>query len=377
MKYPMGIIALVFTIVLLSASYHNNSIDYDRYQSLTPKQILGKKLFFDKNLSTPPGQACAGCHAPETGFANPDPNRPVSQGVHLDRFGNRNDLTAAYAGFSPDFHFDDEEGIYVGGQFWDGRAATLEEQAKGPFLNPLEMANPDEKAVIEKIRNADYAGLFKEIYGAKSLDDIEKAYNLTADAIAEYERSREVNPFNSKYDLYLKGKAELTEQEKRGLKLFEAEDKGTCAACHPNQPAEDGTPPLFTDHTYDNLGVPKNAENPFYYLPEEFNPDGVNFVDPGLGGVLNKPEENGKFKVPTLRNLAKTSPYMHNGLFKTIRQVVVFYNTRDVGPWPKPEYPENVNIDELGNLGLTEQEIDDIVAFLNTLTDGYDPYKGK
>ena len=112
-----------------------------------------------------------------------------------------------------------------------------------------------------------------------------------------------------------------------------------------------------------------------YYLPTEFNPDDVEFVDSGLGGFLNKPEENGKFKVPTLRNLSLTSPYMHNGIFKTIRQVVVFYNTRDIGPWPEPEYPKNVNTDELGSLGLTEQEIDDIVAFLMTLSDGYSPAK--
>jgi cytochrome c peroxidase len=153
--------------------------------------------------------------------------------------------------------------------------------------------------------------------------------------------------------------------------LFEDEDKGNCAACHPSQPSDDGTPPLFTDFTYDNLGVPKNPENPFYYLPKFLNPSGVDFVDLGLGGTLNKPSENGKFKVPSLRNIAKTSPYIHNGLFKNLRQVVAFYNTRDVGPWPQPEVRMNVNHDELGNLGLSEQEIDDIVAFMHTLTDGY------
>jgi cytochrome c peroxidase len=339
---------------------------------LTAKQQLGKKLFHDKNLSTPPGQACVDCHSPETGFGDPVAELPVSRGVFTDRFGNRNDLTAAYAGFSPEFHFDSAEGLYVGGQFWDGRAATLEEQAKGPFLNPLEMANPDEKAVIEKIRNADYANLFIEVFGENSLNDPIKAYDLTAEAIAEYERSGELNKFNSKYDLFLAGKTTLTAQEKRGLDLFNKEEKGNCAACHPSEMNADGSFPLFTDYTYDNLGVPKNAEIPFYYLPEEFNPDGVNYVDLGLGGFLNKPEENGKFKVPTLRNIAKTAPYMHNGYFKSLREILVFYNTRDIGPWPEPEYNKNVNTDELGSLGLTEREIDDIVAFLLTLTDDYD-----
>jgi cytochrome c peroxidase len=159
----------------------------------------------------------------------------------------------------------------------------------------------------------------------------------------------------------------------RGLALFENEKKGRCAECHPSRLGLNHEPPLFTDFTYDNLGVPKNPESPYYYLPKSLNPNGTKFVDLGLGGVVNKPEENGKFRVPSLRNVAVTAPYMHNGIFKTLRQVVVFYNTRDVGPWPAPEVPQNVNHEELGNLGLTEQEVDDIVAFLSTLTDGYEP----
>jgi cytochrome c peroxidase len=341
-------------------------------RTLTQKETLGKKLFFDKNLSTPTGQACADCHSPETGFANPNADYPVSTGVHKDRFGNRNDLPAAYAAFSPTFHYDANEGLYVGGQFWDGRAANLTEQAKGPFLNPLEMANPDEKSVVEKVRKSEYADLFRKVFGVASFDDPNKAYDMVAEAIAAYEKSSELNQFNSKYDLYLAGKVALAEQERRGLELFEDEEKGNCAACHPSQPSADGIPPLFTDFTYDNLGVPQNPENPFYYLPKNLNPNGVYFVDLGLGDILNKPSENGKFKVPSLRNVAKTAPYLHNGIFKNLRQVVVFYNTRDVGPWPPPEVRMNVNHDELGDLGLSEQEIDDIVAFMHTLTDGYD-----
>jgi len=323
-------------------------------RTLTQKETLGKKLFFDKNLSTPTGQACADCHSPETGFANPNADYPVSQGVHKDRFGNRNDLPAAYAAFSPTFHYDANEGLYVGGQFWDGRAADLAEQAKGLFLNPLEMSNPDAKAVVEKVCKSEYADLFRKVFGKATFDDPNKAFDMVAEAIAAYEKSSELNQFNSKYDLYLAGKVALTEQERRGLELFEDEEKGNCAVCHPNQPGADGTPPLFTDFTYDNLGVPQNPENPFYYLPKNLNPNGVYFVDLGLGDVINKPSENGKFKVPSLRNVAKTAPYLHNGIFKNLRQVVVFYNTRDVGPWPPPEVRMNVNHDELGDLGLSE-----------------------
>jgi cytochrome c peroxidase len=340
-------------------------------QKLTAKQQLGKKIFFDKNLSTPAGQACADCHAPEVGFTNPETSLPVSQGVYPDRFGKRNDLSAAYASFIPEFHYDAAKKSYIGGCFWDGRAKNLVEQAKGPFLNSLEMANPDGAAVVEKVRKADYVAAFKEVFGQDSLKDPNQAYNLIAEAIADYEKSSELNQFSSKYDLYVKGKVKLSEQELQGLALFEK--KGNCAACHPASPGKDGTPALFSDFGYDNLGIPKNAESPYYYLAKSLNPDGVNAVDLGLGSVLKDPAQNGKFRTPSLRNAAKTLPYSHNGFFKTLRQIVAFYNTRDVGPWPPPEVPENVNRKDMGNLKLTEQEVDDIVAFLNTLTDGYSP----
>jgi cytochrome c peroxidase len=349
----------------------------------TPKESLGKLLFFDRNLllffdrnlSTPPGQSCADCHAPEAGFGNPNQQLPVSRGANPDRFGNRNDLTAAYAAFVPPLEFDESEGIWVGGLFWDGRAATLAEQAKGPPLNPLEMANSDVESIVEVLRAAEYRDLFLQTYGEDALDDAAAAYDHMADAIAAYEMTSEVNPFNSKYDLYLAREAELSEQELRGLALFVGEQKGNCAACHPSEPGPDGSPPLFTDYTYDNLGVPRNPENPFYRMPVEYNPDGVGYIDLGLGAFVDDPAQNGLFRVPTLRNVALTAPYMHNGVFKTLYQSVAFYNSRDVAPWPAPEWPENVNREELGNLGLTPQEMEDIVAFLHTLSDGYGSHR--
>ena len=340
---------------------------------LTPREELGKLLFHDRNLSTPPGQACVDCHHPEAAFANPDATLPVSRGVHRDRFGARNDLTAAYAAHVPSFRFDSTEQTYLGGLFWDGRAATLAEQAKGPPTNPLEMANPDVEAVVESIRRAAYAQLFREVFGEGSLDEPLEAYERMAEAIAAFESTREFNRFDSKYDLYLQGRAELTEAELRGLRLFEDPGKGNCAACHPSRPGQDGSPPLFTDHTYDNLGVPRNPANPYLYMPPELNPDGPAFVDLGLGGVLNDPAEYGKFRVPTMRNIALTAPYMHNGYFQTLHEVILFYSTRDIGPWPPPEVKENLNTEELGNLGLSTTEIDEIVAFLQALTDGYSP----
>ena len=336
------------------------------------KERLGKLLFFEKTLSTPPGQACATCHAPEVAFADPETDLPVSRGVIPGRYGNRNDMTVTYAAYIPPLHFDQEEDLWIGGLFWDGRVNSLAQQAMQPPLNPLEMANPDTETIAEKLRALSYASLFTEVYGADALSNPGIAYNNMADAIEAYEKTSELSPFSSKYDHWLRGEAELTKQELRGLKLFEAEDKGNCAACHPSRLNEDGTPPLFTDFTYDNLGTPPNPENPFYSLPVELNPDGFAFIDLGLGKTVNDSAQNGKFRVPTLRNVAVTPPYMHNGVFKNLFTVMAFYNSRDVAAWPAPEVSVNVNKDELGDLGLSNQQLEDIVAFLKTLTDGWD-----
>ena len=363
------------------------------------KEKLGEHLFFDTNLSVTPGQSCASCHSPEAAFSEADNSIPVTKGIIPGRAGNRNVPVASYMAFSPEFYYDEKEQLYIGGQFWDGRSKNLEEQAKGPLLNPLEMANPDKKSVVEKVKHSFYVNLFKNIYGDNIFNNSDQAYDAIADAIAHFERTKQFNPFTSKYDYYLKGKVELSKQEMRGLKLFEAEDKANCAACHLSKPDEANTPPLFTDFTYDNLGVPRNPDNPFYKQEKAFNPDGLNYVDKGLADnpqviADNRVSESlGKMKVPTLRNIAITAPYMHNGYFKDLRAVVDFYNTRDVKTqcnniftnekqslanncWPVAEVKTNVNKDELGDLKLTDDEVDDLVAFMKTLTDGYqlNPY---
>jgi cytochrome c peroxidase len=363
--------------------------------SLTPMEELGKKLFFDENLSTPPGQSCATCHAPEVGFTGPvsqtNLETAVYPGAVHTRFGNRKPPTAAYGGDSPIMFYDAGEGLFIGGMFWDGRATgwtlgdPLAEQAQGPFLNPLEQNNPGKKQVILEVAKSNYANLFEEVWGEGSLDylvNIDATYERIARSISAYEKSVEVNPFTSKYDYYLKGEVKLTKEEKKGLKLFEG--KAMCSACHISEHGPNGEPPLFTDFTYDNLGVPKNPDNPFYMMPSQWNPDGANWVDPGLGGFLQGTEyaelaaENyGKHKVPTLRNVDKRpypefiKSYGHNGFFKSLEEITHFYNTRDVEPWPAPEVADNVNTSELGDLGLTAKEEARIVAFMRTLSDGY------
>jgi len=367
-------------------------------EDLAPIEQLGKALFFDTNLSTPPGQSCAACHAPEVGFTGPhsetNAHGAVYQGAVRNRFGNRKPPSVAYGGGSPVLHLDETEGLFIGGMFWDGRATgwtlgdPLAEQAQGPFLNPLEQNNPTAKIVVIKVSKSSYAKLFEEVWGPGSLDfkkDVAGTYERIARSISAYEKSKEVNPFSSKYDYYLKGLATLTEQEAKGLELFEG--KARCSTCHISQVGPNGEPPLFTDFTYDNLGVPKNPENPFYTVSAEWNPDGAGWIDPGLGGFLastdlyaDLADENwGKHKVPTLRNVDKrpypefVKAFGHNGYFKSLEEITHFYNTRDVEAWPPPEVPMNINTDELGNLGLTADEEAAVVAFMKTLSDGYVP----
>lgn len=372
-------------------------------QELLPMELLGKFIYFDK-ISSPDSMSCADCHAPMSGFTGPIPgiNREgsVYRGAVPQRFGNRKPPSAAYATFSPVFHYDEDEGLFVGGNFWDGRATgeilgnPAADQALGPFLNPVEHNNSSPQDVLEQIAESEYAMLWEEVWGEpisyEALEDIVANYDRVGLTIAAYEASSEVNPFSSKYDYFLKGQVNLTEQEALGLELYEG--KALCAECHPSQVGENGELPLFTDFTFDNLGVPKNPQNPFYKMDKVFlddgspiNPDGKDWIDPGLGGFLltrygwsGMAEENmGKHKVPTLRNVDKRpgnkSPkaFMHNGVFKSLEEVVHFYNTRDVEDWADPEVFENVNTDELGDLGLTPEEEAAIVAFMKTLSDGY------
>ena len=356
-------------------------------QALTDTQKVGKSLFYDTTLSDPAGQACAACHADNVGWTGPDEsvNRTgaVYPGAVPGRFGNRKPPAAAYAGDSPILHYVDSTTGWVGGMFWDGRATgvtlgdPLAEQAQGPFLNPLEQNNASAQVVVDKVAASDYAPLFMAVWGPDIFSDTDAAYVAIARSIAAFERSSQVSSFSSKYDAYLAGRASFTDQEKWGMGLFTA----NCSGCH--------VPPLFTDYSYDNLGIPKNPLNPFYN-ELAYNPLGADWVDHGLGGYLQSAgydvsvyaPELGKFKVPTLRNVDKrptanfVKAYGHNGYFKSLKQIVHFYNTRDVPragwkgvPWPAPEYAATVNTTEIGNLGLTRGDELAIVAFLKTLTD--------
>ncbi len=373
---------------------------------LLPIEQLGKELFFDQ-LSSPDRQSCASCHAPQVGFTGPNPgingHGGVYRGAVPTRFGGRKPPSSAYATLSPIFQYDDVEELFLGGNFWDGRAtgwtlgSPAAEQALGPFLNPVEQNNPSKLAVLEQVAGESYADLWEIVWGAPLVfgtdDEVDTNYVRIGLAIAAYEGSPEVNAFSSKFDYFLAGEAELTPEEAWGMELFNGE--ANCAACHPA--------PLFTDFTYDNVGIPRNPANPFYrmnrvYLDDgtPINPLGFDWVDPGLGGFLESLPEDfftdlglvkdaavaenlGKHRVPTLRNvglrpgLGFPKAYMHNAALKSLKEVVHFYNTRDVEEWAPPEVLENLNDEELGDLGLTDAEEDALVAFMNTLSDGYVP----
>lgn len=336
--------------------------------ALSDKEELGLLIFTDSTLSMPAGQSCASCHEVGRGFADPE-KRAISEGVVKGRFAKRNSPTVAYARFVPPLSYDSVEEVYVGGLFLDGRVANLTEQAADPFIDMLEMAN-SRQGVVHSIRKAPYFAKLQAIYGQSN--DADSIFHYVTDALAAYQSSDVVSPFSSKFDDYLAGRATLTPDELRGKELFEDVEKGMCAECHPLTPDPLYGRVLFTDHTYDNLGVPRNEKNPYYTQPLQFNSSGRDFVDLGLGDVLKNSDEDGKFRVPTLRNIALTAPYGHNGYFATLEDIVHFYNVRDVdttGKFGAAEYPFTVNVDELGNLGLTPEEERQIVTFLHTLTD--------
>ena len=418
MKTVQG--AIVFLILITCVIMSGTALAV----TLTPIEELGRSIFFDQNLSINANLSCASCHGPEAGWTGPlsvtNEGGSVYEGSIAGRFGDRKPPSAAYATLSPIFN-QDKHGLFTGGNFWDGRATgeklgnPAADQAQGPFLNPVEQALPDSACVVYYVCTGDYPVSFVDVWGAEicnitwpgNVETVcvtegtnvalfpsdrtksDMAYDQIALSIAAYEDSSEVNAFTSKFDYTKMGSVKLSKLEQEGFALFKG--KGKCRLCH----LSNGKDPLFTDFTFDNLGIPQNPENPAGVAPD--------FVDPGLGGFLKNAgyseevyeEEWGKHKVPTLRNVdlrpdnAFVKAYGHNGYFKSLEGIVHFYNTRDVKPtcpgayteeealagdcWPPPEVAENVNTDELGDLGLTPEEEAAIVAFLKTLSDGYQP----
>ena len=433
---------------------------------------LGKALFFDPNLSVNGKQSCATCHDPGVGFSGPlsqvNLETAVYPGAIETRYGNRKPPISSYAGNSPNLHYDLALGKWAGGMFWDGRATgnilgdPLAEQAQGPFLNPLEMGMPDARLLAVRVARSEYADLFMEVWGPESLDfakDVDGVYERIARSIAAYERSSDANPFTSKFDLFWDNATAvgkdvtkikcgtpggmggggmggammgcpgggtspyrwsmyrnlgLSDVELRGLAAFNDPSRANCASCHSLEPGPEGYP-LFTNFGYDNLGIPKNPDNPYYTMPAKWNADGENWVDHGLGGYLKSAgetpdvyeQELGKFKIPSLRNVDLrpsddfVKAYGHNGYFKSLDEIVLFYAWRgltmngglglggsgldcdmrggggmgggdmammcDPNLFPQPEV--NQNLTPMNHFNMMDQST--IVTFLTTLSDGY------
>jgi len=340
------------------------------------KEDIGKALFFDKNLSKNRTQSCSTCHNPEAAFTDNRDNgvkKMASMGDDNKSVGDRQAPSAAYAMFSPEFHYDEKKKKYIGGQFWDGREATLAGQAGGPPLNPIEMGMSSKKEVISRLKENDYyVTALKSIYGDDIFNSTDKAYEAMTDTIQSFEMTKEFAAFDSKYDRFLKGEYDLTVLEDLGRSLFFSNNNNSCATCHVLK-GEDKEGETFTNYEYHNIGVPVNNE-----LRAK---NGVTQIDPGL---LNNPKvkdvaQKGKYKVPTLRNVAVTAPYMHNGVFKDLRTVVEFYdkynnkdrkiNPETGKPWAEPEVKETISLEELKANKQNDRKIDALVAFMKLLTD--------
>jgi cytochrome c peroxidase len=362
--------------------------------ALSPAAALGEKIFFDASLSASGQMSCATCHAEATAHATNDPAVVVPAGGEaLTTPGFRNAPSLRYLNLTPAFFFD-KEGTPTGGFNRDGRANSLTEQVERPFLAAHEMANDTAAAVVEKAKSAAWADEFRRVFGAAILDAPDAAFDRMRFALSRYQQeNNDFHPFDSKYDLFIAGKVALTGRELQGLALFNDPARGNCAACHPSGRASDGSPPLFTDFTYDNIGVPRNPAIPANADARYFD---LGLCAPFRTDLANRTDLCGAFKVPTLRNVAITAPYFHNGRFRTLREVVAFYVRRDTNPeewYPRaadgsvnkfddlpPAYIKNVNTTEvpynqrLGDApALSADEIDLVVEFLQTLTDGYRP----
>lgn len=385
---------LTTTALLFSAcgSGSSESITFDT------KEKLGKSLYFDTNLSLNRQTACATCHDPDHGFIDARflaedadqsifVNGALSVGDDGAALGGRNAPTAAYAMFSPSFHFDVNNSQYIGGQFHDGRAATLKDQAMGPPLDQAEMMMPSRDAVIDRIKeNPDYVIAFETHYGVGIFDDINASYEAMGEAIGKFEKTEEFAPFDSKYDRFLTCKetkrtsvclseGNWTIPEELGMSLFFSEANTNCINCHMLQSLEGLKNETFSNYEYHNIGTPKNFDILAIKGLDE------NTTEHGIlsQSTINDSALDGAIKVPTLRNIAITGPYMHNGVFKELRTVLEFYdhmgdgdrplNPETNAPWRQTDVNTTINHEDLAMPELTDDKLDALEAFLKTLTD--------
>ncbi|EJN08731.1 cytochrome c peroxidase [Bradyrhizobium sp. YR681] len=389
---------------------------------------LGKEIFYDASLSSSGALSCASCHSPDHAYGPPNDGPVMLGGANLSRQGARAVPSLTYLDRHPNFSIGPDKGdddkivdlaqmaaigqqatrttkaaggtgasaniVPQGGLFWDGRADTLQDQALFPLLDPNEMDGGSAEIVADKLRRAPYVQRFVELFGAGVLKNQRLLIAEAMFAVARYQvEEPSFHPYTSKYDYWLEGRALLSESELRGLQAFNDPDKANCAGCHTSAPTRDGLPPLFTDHQYEALGAPRNAALAGNRDPGYFD---LGVCGPHRTDIPEQTQYCGMFLTPTLRNTATRHAFFHNGVFKTLEQVLDFYNFRDTSPekvFPRAadgtvlryddlpqKYHANVDVTDPpfdrhpgDRPAMTERDEVDIIAFLKTLTDGYKP----
>jgi cytochrome c peroxidase len=363
----------------------------------TARERLGRSIFFDTSLSDPPGTSCASCHDPDRAFSgNHGSTTGVALGSRPGHFARRSTPSVLYMKYVPAFHFaleddDDLAESPFGGLTWSGRADSVAEFSRLPLLDADEMNNGSEAAVRAKLRRATYADdLSREFPGA--LDAPGSTLRAASEALQAFLTSDAMSPFSSKFDDFLRGRAQLSPLEMQGLKTFKSHEKGACGACHIvydvwNRP--EGS--MFTNYGYDALAVPRNRAVAANADPSRYD---LGLCERNQTRVPSSdPQWCLRFRTPSLRNVAVRERFMHNGVFSKLRDAVAFYATRSTNPdrWyppaakfddAPPRYRRNVNVVSLPYNGtegsqpvLNDEDIDAIVAFLQTLTD--EPYRSR
>jgi cytochrome c peroxidase len=393
LKLGRAAVAVGAAGLLLAACGGGSSSPSSSEQPLSAQAALGKEIFHDTSLSASGRQACASCHVAERGHAADNSLSVQLGGPALATPGLRNTPSIRYLAANTAFHFA-ADGTPTGGFFWDGRARSLQDQAGRPFLGEREMANASRADVVTKLARASYAAEFQRVFGADIFSRPDDAFDRMTLALQQYQREdSQFRPFSSKYDAFLRGQARLSDQELRGLAWFNSPAKGNCASCHPSAKAADGSLPLFTDFTYDALGVPRN---PLIAANDDPAYDDLGLCAREGGDLLARTDLCGAFKVPSLRNVALRGALFHNGRFTTLKEALTFYVQRDTNPekwYPlkadgsvdkfndlPPALRGNVNTTEApynrrpGDApALSDAEIDDVISFLHTLSDGFTP----
>nr|WP_116141651.1 cytochrome c peroxidase [Trinickia diaoshuihuensis] len=430
LAYPERTPAAVGDIVeqLTGANAHPVHLQRPAVAPLSAMAQLGKQIFFDPSLSASGKLSCASCHSPAHAYGPPNALPVQFGGPDMTLQGDRPPPSLMYLNRQPNFsigpdtadadtavNFAQEAAaasgvaraqktagaapaapamVPQGGMFWDGRADTLQAQAFGPLMNPVEMANTSEADVAAKFQRGAYRTELLQLFGPNVFKDPRLLLSEAMFAVARYQvEDPSFHPYSSKYDYWLEGRARLTRAELRGLQLFNDPAKANCAGCHLSKPSRDGLPPMFTDYQYEALGVPRNGALAVNRKADYFD---MGVCGPHRTDLASQTQYCGMFLTPTLRNAATRHAFFHNGVYHSLDQVMTFYNLRDVEPgkiYPHDAQGHVMKYDDLpakyhANIdtadapfdrkpgdapAMTDADIKDIVAFLQTLTDGYQP----